>query len=94
MKPEEPVSREDSLLIYRYGRWSNLVAARRGDRPRLVKPGEKLHVEATGETLEEYYTKDKLLDALEAVGERKRGIVEQSLRERLAGGDPPDPRRK
>ena len=37
VKPEEPVRSEDGLLVYRYGRWSNLVAAQRGDRPRLVK---------------------------------------------------------
>lgn len=116
VKPEDPVVREDGLLVYRYGRWSNLVAAQRGDRPRLVKVGEKRHnhwrhesgaelakegarvmtidFEATGETLEEYYTRDKLLDALEAVGEGKRGTVEQSLREQLGRGGLPDPRRK
>jgi hypothetical protein len=42
-----------------------------------------------GKTLKEYYVRDKLLDALEAVGEGKRGTVEQ-----LAGGRLPDLRRK
>jgi len=42
VKPDEPVTPADGPLVYRYGRWSNLVGAYRGDRPRAVTPGEQL----------------------------------------------------
>lgn len=85
VKPEEPVRSEDGLLVYRYGRWSNLVAAQRGDRPRLVKAGEKPSDHWCHESGAELARKGPRVVTvdLEATGETQ-----------LAGGGLPDPRRK
>ncbi|MGE3424987.1 MAG: hypothetical protein AB7N24_23310 [Dehalococcoidia bacterium] len=42
VKPDEAVTPADGPLVYRYGKFSNLVAAQRGDRPRPVTPGAAL----------------------------------------------------
>ena len=85
MKPEEPVRSEDGLLVYRYGRWSNLVAAQRGDRPRLVKAGEKPPDHWRHESGAELAREGPRIVTvdLEAMGETQ-----------LGGGGLPDPRRK